>query len=216
MRWARSWQRVRDRIAKSPDKSIEKLVFSKIASKITEIKGGENVVKCFKALCGQIKVTSLLEVIPDLNKADAEYVNQQCDWTTAAHWAAWWMRPAHLQMLHKDFSTMTSDVWNKINVQITRMLSRQEIKIAKMDHRFPSGNALSACTNWIRHFVPNFLLQKMVTTCLTTVKLLSQKSQQLRPGSHKGRGQYWLKKIMNHNLGHPQRHNILMIQERGM
>ena len=111
--WARSWQRVRDHIAKSPDKSIEKLVFSKIASKITEIKGGENVVKCFKALCGQIKVTSLLEVIPDLNKADAEYVNRQCDWTTAAHWAAWWMRPAHLQMLHKDFSTMTSDVWNK-------------------------------------------------------------------------------------------------------
>ena len=23
------------------------------------------------------------------------------------------MRPAHLQMLHKDFSTMTSDVWNE-------------------------------------------------------------------------------------------------------
>ena len=66
---------MRDCIAKSSDKSIEKLVFSKIASKITEIKGGENVVKCFKALCGQIKVTSLLEVIPDLNKADAEYVN---------------------------------------------------------------------------------------------------------------------------------------------
>ena len=40
------------------------------------------------------------------------------------------------------------------NAQITRMLSREEIKIAKMDHRFPSGNALSACTNWIRHFVP--------------------------------------------------------------
>ena len=51
--------------------------------------------------------------IPDLNKADAEFVDQQCDWTKAAHWAAWWMRPAHLQMLHKDFSTMTSDVWNK-------------------------------------------------------------------------------------------------------
>ena len=49
-----------------------------------EVKGGENVMKCFKALCGQIKVTSLMEVIPDL---DAEFVNQQCDWTTAAHWA---------------------------------------------------------------------------------------------------------------------------------
>ena len=23
--------------------------------------------------------------IPDLNKADAEYMNQQCDWITAAH-----------------------------------------------------------------------------------------------------------------------------------
>ena len=107
-------------------------------------------------------------------------------------------------------------VMYRTNAQITRILSREEIKIAKMDHRFPSGNALSAYTNWIRHFVPNSLLQKIVTTCLTTVKLLSQKSQQLRPGSHKGRGQYWLKKIMNHNLGHPIRHNILMIQERGM
>ena len=47
--------------------------------------------------------------IPDLNKADAEFVDQQCDWMKAAHWAAC----AHLQMLHKDFSTMTSDVWNK-------------------------------------------------------------------------------------------------------
>jgi hypothetical protein len=93
---ARSWQRVRDRVANSQDNSREKLVFTRIASKVTEIKGGENVVKCFKALCGQIKVTSLLEVIPDLNKDDAEFVSQQCDWTKAAHWAAWWIRPAHL------------------------------------------------------------------------------------------------------------------------
>ena len=67
---------MRDCIAKSSDKSIEKLVFSKNCfQKSLKLKGGENVVKCFKALCGQIKVTSLLEVIPDLNKADAEYVN---------------------------------------------------------------------------------------------------------------------------------------------
>ena len=79
---------MRGRVAKSPDKSREKLVFSKIASKVTVIKGGENVLKCFKALCGQTKVTSLLEVIPDLEKDDAEFVNQQCDWTTAAHWTA--------------------------------------------------------------------------------------------------------------------------------
>ena len=69
--WARSCQRVKDRIASSPDKSREKLLFAKIALKVTEIKEVENVVTCFKALCGQIKVTLLLEVIPDLNKADA-------------------------------------------------------------------------------------------------------------------------------------------------
>ena len=43
--WARSWQRVGDRIASSPDKSREKLVFTNIASKVTEIKGGESVLK---------------------------------------------------------------------------------------------------------------------------------------------------------------------------
>ena len=70
-------------------------------------------MKCFKALCGQIKVTSLLDLISGLNESDAEFVDQKCDWTSAAHWAAWWMRSAHLQMLHMDFSTMTSNVWNK-------------------------------------------------------------------------------------------------------
>ena len=85
-------------IASSPDKSRKKLVFTKIV-----YNRDENVVKCFKALCGQIKVISLLEVIPDLNKADAEFVDQQCDWTKAAHWTAWWMSPAHLQILHRDF-----------------------------------------------------------------------------------------------------------------
>ena len=111
--WARSWQRVRDRVAKSSNKPREKTVFSKIASKITEVKGGEKVLKCFKALCGEIKIVSVLDVIPELDKIDAEFVDKHCDWVAAKHWAAWWMRPAHLQMLHKDFSSMTSDVWDE-------------------------------------------------------------------------------------------------------
>ena len=83
--WARSWQRVRDRVPKSFDKSREKAVFSKIASKL--LKSRE--VRRFKAPCGEIKLVSVLEVILDLNKVDAEYVDRQCDWTSAKHWASW-------------------------------------------------------------------------------------------------------------------------------
>ena len=84
-------------MAKSSDKSREKSVFTKITTKITEVKGGEKVLKCFKVLCGQSKIVSVLDIIPDLSKDDAEFVDNQCDWTTAEHWATWWMRPAHLK-----------------------------------------------------------------------------------------------------------------------
>ena len=70
--WARSWQRVRDRVAKSPDKSREKLVFSKIELlRLKEVKMLSSVSRSYVVK----SVTSLLEVIPDLEKDDAEFVN---------------------------------------------------------------------------------------------------------------------------------------------
>ena len=99
------------------------------------------------------------------------------------------------------------------NVQITRMLLREETKIVKMAHLFLSGNALSVYTNQTRHFVPNFLLQRIGTICLTIVELPSQKQQQPRPERHKGKGQHYIR-ILNHNLGHRIRYNIFMIQDR--
>ena len=64
-------------------------MFSKNVSKVTEVKGGEAVLKCFKALCGEIKPVSVLDVIPDVKKVDAEFVDKQCNWTSAKHWASW-------------------------------------------------------------------------------------------------------------------------------
>ena len=39
--WNRSWQRIRDRVATSKDKYMEKMIFSKIASQIPRISVGE-------------------------------------------------------------------------------------------------------------------------------------------------------------------------------
>ena len=47
----------------------------KMLQKSLMLKGGENVMKCFKVLCRQIKVTSLLDLIPGLNESDAEFVD---------------------------------------------------------------------------------------------------------------------------------------------
>ena len=172
-------------------------------------------MKCFKALCGQIKVTSLLDLIPGLNESDAEFVDQKCDWTSAAHWAAWWMRSAHLQMLHMDFSTMTSDVWNKCPNNTNAVERRNQD--CKNGSSLPVRQCLVSVYKLDKAFCAKFLAAKLRigTIYLTKVELLSQKQQRPRPERHKGKGQHYIR-IPSHNLGHRIRHNIFMIQERGI
>ena len=105
-------------------------------------------MKCFKALCGQISLVWVLEIISNLSRDDAEFVDNHCDWTIAEHWASWWMRPTHLKMLHKDFSAMTADVWKKCPMPLkdeTRTACKQQsplpvrqciVNIYKLDKAF--------------------------------------------------------------------------------
>jgi len=44
---------------------------------------------------------------------EAKFVDNKCDWSAAKNWAQWWMRSNHLAMLHKDYSTMDDEVWDK-------------------------------------------------------------------------------------------------------
>ena len=111
--WARSWQRVRDQVARSSDKPRERAIFSKIASQIPKIEG-QRVAYCFQALCSESpSVQDLVGIVDGLTVEDAKFVASECNWMTAKHWAKWWMRQEHLQMLHKDFTHMVDDVWSR-------------------------------------------------------------------------------------------------------
>jgi len=41
---------------------------------------------------------------------DTNFIDKQCDWAIAKHWAQWWRRSSHLQMLSKAFSPMEKEV----------------------------------------------------------------------------------------------------------
>ena len=75
--WARSWQRVRDRIARSSDKPHEKAVFSKIASLISEVGGSHshNVINGLKVLCGDATAVSLVGVVKGFTIEDAKFIH---------------------------------------------------------------------------------------------------------------------------------------------
>lgn len=109
--WIRSWQRIRDRIASSADKQRERSIFSKIASQIEKLPSGTKVCLCFQVLCGEKPASALLGTIKSLSAEDATYIEKHCKWSPAKHWAEWWIKPHHLQMLHKDFSEMEESVW---------------------------------------------------------------------------------------------------------
>ncbi len=111
--WNRSWQRVRDRVASSRNKTFEKRIFEKIAQQITKVKSGKHVCDSFKVLCGEQKARTLVGVIDTLQLKEAIFVEQKCDWSVAKKWAQWWMRSNHLAMLHKDYSSMDDEVWDK-------------------------------------------------------------------------------------------------------
>ena len=111
--WNRSWQRIREKVASSKDKILEKSIFSKIASQISKLPMGEAVCDCFNVLCSQQSAEELLGVIKGLTPDEAAFVNKHCNWSKAKKWVEWWLRPKHLKMLHKDFACMDSSVWDR-------------------------------------------------------------------------------------------------------
>ena len=74
---------------------------------------GERVWTCFEVLCSQLSAEKLLGTINSLTLDEAVFVDKSCNWSKAKNWAEWWLRPKHLQMLHKDFSTMDPSMWSR-------------------------------------------------------------------------------------------------------
>ncbi len=64
-------------------------------------------------LCKNQKATLLIGIVKDLQPNEAQFVDSKCDWSVAKNWAQWWMRPNHLALLHKDYSTMDNEVWER-------------------------------------------------------------------------------------------------------
>ena len=56
----------------------------------------------------------LLEKLPGICSAEeAHFVDNECDWSRAKHWAQWWCRSTHLRMLCKALTGMQSGTWDK-------------------------------------------------------------------------------------------------------
>ena len=111
--WTRSWQRVRDCIVTSNDKVHEKNLFSAIASNITKIAAGSNIVSAFEVLCKKRSATSLVGIITGLTKDDAQFIDSNTNWTNTTKWVEWWMRPQHHKLLHEDYTEMDESIWKR-------------------------------------------------------------------------------------------------------
>ena len=111
--WARSWQRVRDRVAMSANKKREKALFSLIASEIPNTPAGNDLERAFAVLCKEKTSHSLVGVIKGFTTSDADFIDVETNWSTAKKWVEWWMRPNHIKLLHKDYSKMRDDIWEK-------------------------------------------------------------------------------------------------------
>ena len=89
--WQRSCQHIADRIVSSKDKAKEKKVFLNIAYSIQKLRDSPSIVACFETLCGVRTVKQLLQKMPSLcSKDDADFIDKNCNWSLAKHWAQWW------------------------------------------------------------------------------------------------------------------------------
>ena len=110
--WQRSCQRVAEKVISSKERGREKKVFLQIAYKIQVLDSSVSVIACFESLCGVRPVTQLLQIVPDVcSNDDAKFVDKNCDWSCAKHWAQWWTRSEHLKMLSRSFSKMEGSIW---------------------------------------------------------------------------------------------------------
>ena len=92
--WQRSCQRIANRVAY---KQKEKDIFLAIANQILK-QDAIKTVACFETLCGVRTVNELvkLNIDSEISQEDADYVDNNCDWSLAKHWAEWWSKASHL------------------------------------------------------------------------------------------------------------------------
>ena len=111
--WQRSCQHIADKVLSSQDKK-EKSIFMKICSQIQKLDSSVNIIACFEALCGVRPIIELQKLIPSVcSIEDAKFIDDDCNWSSAKHWAQWWARCDHLKMLSKAFTTMEVDIWKQ-------------------------------------------------------------------------------------------------------
>ena len=58
-------------------------------------------------------MNELVKLNIEISQEDADYVDNNCDWSMAKHWAEWWSKASHLRRLCKAFTMMEQDVWSK-------------------------------------------------------------------------------------------------------
>ena len=112
--WQRSCQRVADKVATSKDRKKEKDIFMKISSQIQRLENSVHIIACFESLCSVRCVSQLLNILPGLCSAeDAQFIDNNCNWSSSKHWCQWWTRRDHLIMLSKSFSKMDDKIWER-------------------------------------------------------------------------------------------------------
>ena len=113
--WARSYQRVADRVNSSVQKCNRKLAneaFCAIAKLITTVETKGDVLRCFDVLQGASPISSLKHLKLSISDDYIDVVETECNWSGAKTWVQWWTRKKHLQMLAKPFSVMNSEDWD--------------------------------------------------------------------------------------------------------
>ena len=58
-------------------------------------------------------LVALVKLNIEISQKDADYVDNNCDWSMVKHWAEWWSKASHLRRLCKAFTMMEQDVWSK-------------------------------------------------------------------------------------------------------
>ena len=113
--WARSYQRVADRVNSHVQKCNKKLAneaFCAVAKRIMTARTKEDVLKLLDVLQGAATISSVNHLKLPLSEEHVAVVHSECDWSGAKSWVQWWTRNKHLQMLAKPFSVMNSKDWD--------------------------------------------------------------------------------------------------------
>ena len=110
-------------------------MFMKIAAKVQTLPSAIKIVACFETLYGARPTILLLGKLPGICSEDeAHYVDVNCDRSKVKHWAQWWCRSTHLQMLCKALTKMDNQTWeecptttNAVEHKKTGLLSEQTV-----------------------------------------------------------------------------------------